>query len=220
MARSISIYRRKPNLVDLLVKKRDGKTGFRFGAAANFDGAFTTFAVVPNYGVKSKSVPDVYAGNVGNQFREDVRFLFDPADYVATAAALVDANPFYLRVEARNPDGTFDAPEAMHLVIPPPVEPNRAITIRGTVPAAGSLATSLEIQLPGQCNDWEILNDGGAPLFVAFHPTGGEHQVLPVTTAFDAFQQYTTAVSQLFLRGAGGSTTVSTTLTLRNNPMT
>lgn len=217
MARSISIYRRKPNLVDLLIKRRDGKTGFRFGAAANFDGAFTAFATVPNYGIKSKSVPDVHAGNVGNQFREHVRFLFDPADYVATAAALVDGNPFFLRVEARNPDGSFDAPEAMHLVLPPPIEPNRIINLRGTVPTGGSLAAALEIQLPYQCDDFEILNDGAAIMFVAFHPTGGEYQVDPVTASFRAFEQQFSSVSQVFVRGSGGTTTASLAFTLRNN---
>lgn len=203
--------------MDLLIKKREGKTGFRFGAASNFDGSFTTFATVPNHGIKSRSVPDVYAGNVGNQFREDVRFLFDPADYVAVASALVDTDPFFLRVEAQNPDGSFDSPEAMHLVLPPPIEPDRAINLRGTIPAGASLAASLEIQLPGQCYDFEILNDGAANMFVAFHPTGGEHQVLTVTSAFDAYEQYATAVSQIFVRAVGGTTTASMTFTLRNN---
>lgn len=219
MARSISIYRRKPNLVDLLVRKRPGITGFRFGAAANFDATFTAFATVLNHGVKSPSVPDVYVGNVGSQFRDQVRFVFDPADYFATAPALVDANQFFLRVESRNPDGSFNSPEAMHLVLPPPVEPNRAINLRGTVPSGASLAAALEIQLPGQCIDFDILNDGGASMFVAFHPTGGEHQVIPVTSSFNSYEQQLTSVSQIFIRGAGGTTTASMTFTLRNNEL-
>lgn len=217
MARSISVYRRKDNLVDLLVRHRTGKTGFRFGAASNFDAAFTTFAVVPNYGLRSPSVPEAYAGSVGDQFRGQARFIFDPVDYVATATALIDVNPFFLRIEARNPDGTFDAPEAMHLILPPPVEPNRIINLRGTVPVGASLATALEIQLPGQCNDFEILNDGAAIMFAAFHPTGGEYQVDPVTSSFRAFEQQITSVSQVFVRGAGGTTTASMVFTLRNN---
>jgi hypothetical protein len=217
MPRSISIVRRKANLVDLTIRKRAGITGFRFGAAVNFDAAFTTFITVPNYGLKSPSVPDV--GYVGDQFRDMVRFLFDPSDYVATAPALVDGAPFYLRVESRNPNGSFNPPEAMHLVLPPPVQPNRSFLIRGTVPAGASLANSLEIQLPTQCNDFEIQNDGGAPLFVAFEPTGAEYQVIPVTTAFRSFEQFTTSVSQVFLRGAGGSTTMSSVWTQRNNEM-
>lgn len=217
MTRSISVNRRKDNLVDLLVPKRDGKTGFRFGAATNFDTAYTAFATVPNDGLVSPSVSSVAVNSVGSQFRDHVRFVFDPADYVATAAALVDTNPFFLRIEARNPDGTFSTAEAGHLILPPPIEPNRIINLRGTAPTGAALANSLEIQLPGRCTDFNILNDGAAPLFVAFHPTGGEYQVLPVTSAFNAYEQYTGSVSQLFIRGSGGTTTVSMAFTLKNN---
>lgn len=217
MTRSISVYRRKPGLVDLLVRRRTGKTGFRFSASANFDAAFTNFAVVPNHGIKSPSVPDVHAAGVGSQFRDQTRFVFDPADYTATAAALVDTNPFFLRIEPRNPDGTFGSPEAMHLIMPPPVEPNRAISLRGTIPSGATLANSLEIQLPGQCNDFDILNDGATIMFAAFHPTGGEYQIDPVSTSFRAFEQFTTSISQIFLRGSGGTTTASMVFTLRNN---
>ena len=217
MPRSISIVRRKANLVDLTIRRRTGITGFRFGASPNFDAAFVAFATVPNYGIKSPSVPDVAAGYVGSQFRDQMRFLFDPADYVATAPALVDTDPFYLRVESQNPDGTFNAPEAMHLVLPASSNPNRPFIIRGTVPNLASLALSIEIQLPMQCNDFDIQNDGAAPLFLAFEPTGAEYQVLPVSAAFRAFEQYVTSVSQVFLRGAGGSTIISSAWTLRNN---
>jgi hypothetical protein len=175
------------------------------------------FATVPNYGIKSASVPDVAAGHVGSQFRDQVRFLFDPADYVATAPALVDADPFFLRVESRNPDGTFNAPEAMHMILPPHVHPNRPFMLRGTAPAAGSLAASLEIQLPGQCNDFEVQVEGAAPLFMAFEPTGAEYQVLPVTTAFRSFEQFITSVSQVFLRGSGAGTLISSIWTRRND---
>lgn len=217
MARSISVNRRKDGLVDLLIPKRDGKTGFRFGAATNFDAAYTTFATVPNDGLASSSVPSVAVNSVGSQFKNHVRFIFKPSDYVATAAALIDTNPFFLRIEARNPDGTFDSAEVGHLILPPPIEPYRVINLRGTAPSGASLANSLEIQLPGRCTDFSILNDGAAPLFVAFHSTGGEYQVLPVTSAFNAYEQYTGSVSQIFIRGSGGSTTVSMAFTLKNN---
>lgn len=217
MSRSISVVRRKANLVDLTVRKRPGIIGFKFGAAVNFDTVFTTFATVPNYGIKSPSVPDVHAGHVGSQFRDQCRFLFDPADYVATAAALVDTDPFFLRIESQNADGSFNTPEAMHLVLPPPVRPNRAFALRGTAPSAASLAASLEIQLPMQCDHFEIQNDGANDLYVAFEPTGAEYRVLPVTAAFRSFDQFLTSVSQVFIRGAGGSTSISSIWTLRNN---
>ena len=219
MSRSISVVRRKPDLVDLTVRKRPGIIGFRFGAAVNFDTAFTTFATVPNHGIKSPSVHAVHAGHVGSQFRDQVRFLFDPADYVATAAALIDTDPFFLRIESQNPDGSFNVAEAMHMILPGPAQAHRALILRGTVASQASLAASLEIQLPMQCTDFDVQNDGAAPLLMAFHPTGAEYQVLPVTSAFSSKEQYTTSVSQVFLRGSGGSTTISSTWTLRNEAL-
>lgn len=219
MARSISVVRRKPDLVDLTVRKRDGITGFRFSAATNFDTAFTAFATVPNYGLVSRSVPQTAVVSAGSQFRDHARFVFDPADYVATASALVDTDPFFLRIESRNPDGSFNAAEAMHLILPatPGPAPNRAFHLRGTVPSAASLAAALEIQLPMQCTDFEIQNDGAAIMFLAFAPTGAEYQLSPVSSIFRAFDQVRTAVSQVFMRGSGGTTTISSIWTLRNN---
>ena len=219
MARSISIVRRKTDLVDLTVRRRDGITGFRFSAATNFDTAFTAFATVPNQGIVSPSVPQAAVVSAGSQFRGLVRFVFDPADYVATAAALVDSNPFFLRIESRNPDGSFNAPEAMHLVLPATPGPasNRVFNLRGTVPSGAALANSLEIQLPMQCTDFEIQNDGASILFIAFEPTGGEYQLSPVASVFRSFSQVRSSVSQVFLRGSGGTTTISSVWTLRNN---
>lgn len=218
MARSISVNRRKAGLVDLLVRKRAGFTGFRFGAAANFDSAYTTFETVPYYGIVSPSVSSAAVSYVGNQFKDYARFIFSPADYTTTAAALVDINPFFLRIEARNPDGSFATPEAAHLILPPPLEPNRVINLRGTAPLGAALTNSLEIQLPGRCTDFTILNDGATnPMFVAFHPTGGEYQLLPTTSPNNMYQQYTGSVSQVFIRGGGGTTTSSMAFTLKNN---
>jgi hypothetical protein len=218
MARSISIYRRKPNIVDLLVRKRAGKIGFRFSAAANWDSAvFTAFATVPNQGLKSKNVQQV--GSVGSQFKDHVRFLFDPDDYTATVAAVDDSKIFYIRLEAQNPDGSFDAAEAIHVVLTPPVQPNRPFILRGLVPSGASLANSLELQLPYQFNDWEIQNDGGADAYVAFDPTGAEYRVQPASTNFRSFEQFVTSISQIFMRGAGGATTISAIFTQRNNEM-
>lgn len=219
MARSISIYRRKPNLVDLLVRRRIGKKGFRFSAASNFDSSFIAFATVPNYGVKSRNVKDVYSMTVGDQFRDQMRFLFDPSDYVTTAPALIDTSPFFLKIEAQNQDGTFDAAEAMHLVLPPSIEPRRIVNLRGTIPIGAAISNSLEIQLPSQCYDFQILNDGAANLFVAFHPSGGEYQVFQVSTTYTEYTSTLSAATQIFLRGSGGSTTVSLSFTLRNDAM-
>ncbi|HED06031.1 MAG TPA: hypothetical protein ENI61_05040 [Ignavibacteria bacterium] len=218
MGRSISIYRRKSGLVDLLIRKRVGKTGFRFSAASNFDSTFSQFATVLNNGTKSKTVPDVYSMTVGDQFRDQVRFIFNPLDYVSLAPALIDSNQFFLRVEARNADGTFDAPEAMHLILPYPIEPRRLVLLRGDVPAATALSNSMEIQLPGQCHDFRIMNEGAVNMLMAFHDNGGEYPVPPLSSEFTTFEQFFSSITQIFMRGVLNSVTISMSLTIRNDP--
>lgn len=146
-------------------------------------------------------------------------FVFRPSDYTATHATLVDGVPLFLRVEAQNPDGSFDAPEAMHLVLPNRTNPNAPFGLRGTVPNLASLAASLEIQLPGRCFDFQIKVDGGSNLEVAFEPGGPEYVVLPESTTGRGFNQIYTSISQVFLRGAGGTSNISSVFTLNNSPI-
>jgi hypothetical protein len=218
MARSISCVTRKTNLIGLVVPERPGKIGFRFSFAVNFDAAFTALQVVPNHGFRSVSVPPTAFGN-GTPFKNQVGFIFRPSDYTATIPAMIDGIPLYLRVEAQNPSGTFDSPEAMHLVLPNRNDPNAPFMLRGTVPNAANLAASLEIQLPGRNFNWRIKVDGGSNLEVALDPGGPEYVVLPEPTTGRSYEQVYSSISQLFLRGAGGTSNISSTFTLGNAPI-
>lgn len=216
MARSISCVIRKTDLIGLVLAQRPGKIGFRFGFARNFDGAFTTFQVVPNHGFRSVSVPPLaFQGPFTNQ----VGFIFRPSDYTATHATLIDGVPLFLRVEAQNPNGSFDAPEAMHLIIPNQKQPNAPFMLRGTAPNGAALANSVEIQLPGRCMDWQFKVDTGSNLEVAFDSGGPEFVVLPESTTGHNFAQIYTSISQVFIRGAGGTSTFSSVFTLANSPV-
>jgi len=227
MPRTFSVARRRINLVDITVPRRDNIIGFRFSASSNFDAAFTNFQVVPNDGVRvlrapaagGPRTPDVpMPGNQRNR-RNNVRFVFDPDEYTAGVPVVVDNAPFFIRLESQNPDGSFNAAEAMQLLQPYSSTAHRPVHLFGVVPAAGSLAASLEIQLPMQCQDWEISNDGAADLYVAFERPGYEFRVQPATSIFRSFEQIVTSVSQLFVRGAGGPTTMNAIFTLRNESL-
>lgn len=223
MPRSISVVRRRAGVVDLTVRRRPGKIGFRFSAASNFDKAFTNFQDVLNHGYRSPTAPEL--GAIGSQFKDEVRFLFNPADYTPTVPHVRDTTPFFIRISAMNPDGSFDPPEAMHVILPYSSDPHRSMLLAGTVPTGFNIHDSVEIQLPMQCNDWEIQNDGGADAYLAWErgPTGStgapEFRLQPVTTAFKNVEQIYTSVSQVFIRGAGGTTVISAIFTLRNNPV-
>ena len=132
MPSSISVLRRRQGLVELTVRRRPGSTGFRFSAAANFDAAFTAFQVVPSYGLSSPSVQSRNAP-IGSQFRDECRFVFSPSDYSATVPAVRDDQPFYVRIEQQNPNGTFGSPEGVQIILPFSTVPNPAVMIHGKI---------------------------------------------------------------------------------------
>ena len=213
MARTLSIIRRKPNLVDLTTPRRSGVIGFRFSFATNFDAPFTPFQVVRNQGMKvlrppvsgGPRTPDVSSGKQRKNF---VGFIFDPTEY-----GITDTAPFFIRVEPETSPGVFGAAEAIHLILPYSSTPDRPIVLSGTVPAGATLANSLEIQLPYQCNNWEIDNIGINYLCFASNPLGDEFSI--PTGAI--FEQTYSPVSQIFIRGVGGATTLTSVFTLQSS---
>jgi hypothetical protein len=218
MPRALSITRRRAGLVDLSVPLNPAAVAFQFKAATNWDGAFTVFATVPNTGTRSVSVPDSSYGV--DRFFSQCRFLFNPNDYTTVNAAVVDTSPFYITVAPVAPGGGIGTASAIHVVMPYNTTPNRTFVLQGTVPAGAAQVNSLEIQLPQTCNDFQFDNDGAADLFVSFERPGAEYRVQPASTDFKSFAQTFTNISQVFLRGAGGTTTMSAVFTYRNNPST
>lgn len=204
-------------LVDLTVRQRPGVIGFRFSAASNFDSSFTAFQTVPNYGYRSATAPQ--PDDVGSQFRDQCRFLFNPSDYTASVPAVRDDLPFYVRLEPQNPDGSFGAAEAMHLVLPYAPGPNRSVVLHGFAPTAASATGAREIQLPQLCNDFLIKNQStGAALNVAFERGQGNGPEYRVDPGKDLTLDYTT-IYELFVRGESGSAAeLYAVLTVKNNP--
>lgn len=248
MARILSLYRRRPNLIDVNLQSGPyapsaiglaaGKVAvsYDFQVSANFDGtpvAFATFQNVPaSGGYRSPTAQDPIAGFDSEQFSQSrtpylTRFKFNPADYqtggavntIFTTAGVTDLTPIWLKVIQNNLDGSTNTASAPHLILPFSSQPNRTVLLAGTAPNETSLATSLEIQLPMQCNNIQIQNNGGAILFVAFEPTGPEFVVNPLATDFTDFYQTYNATSQVFVRGNGATTTFNLVAALRNNPL-
>lgn len=218
MSSSISIVRRLPNVIDATIGVRPGIIGFRFSAAANFDLPFVAFQTVPNVGCKSPSVPDL--GAIGSQFKDQVRFLFNPNDYTATVPAVRDDKQFFIRIEAQNPDGTFQPPETIHTVMPVYPSPHRPIILHGNAPTGSVLTHSIEVELPQVCNDFEIRNGStGTNLFVAFErptssPTGPEFLIKPG----ESLTRIYTNIAKVCMRGDGGVVEVYSIYTLKDSP--
>ncbi len=245
MARILSLYRRRPKLIDVNLQsgpyapsalgQAAGKVAasYDFQVSSNCDGTFTTFQNVPaSGGYRSPTAQDSVAGFDSEQFSQSrtpylTRFAFNPIDYmtggavntVFSTAGVSDATPIWLRVIQKNLDTSTNTASAPHLILPYPIIPQRPVIVGGTAPNAVSIAGSLEIQLPMQCNGIQIQNNGSNVLMVAFESTGVEFTVPPLSTEFtDLGMTYQTA-SQIFVRGVGGTTAFNMISAMRNNPI-
>jgi hypothetical protein len=216
MARYLSVLRRRTGLVDVVLQARPGAASYNFRVAANWDSAMTLFQVVPAAGYRSRSAPE--DSLAGSAFRGKTRFLFNPSDYTVAVPAMDDTKPFYLSIVQNNVDGTSNAAEAQHLVLPYSPAPNRPLVLRGTAPAAADMTGSFEIQLPMQCRNARFQVDGAADAFVAFEPSGPEIRVPALSVEFSNVDMTYPAFTQLFVRGTS-ATVIGIQAEIRNNPV-
>lgn len=133
-----------------------------------------------------------------------------------TVKTFDDTKIFFLRIKQIQNDGTVGPFEAMHVVLPYSSTPNRGFSLVGSVPQAANLSSSLEIQLPMQCNEWGIVNTNNIiPLVLSFEPGMNEVVISPKST-FEYRRVYT-KITQLFIRGDGGDADLSAMFTVFNN---
>jgi len=192
MPRSISVFRRKPDLVDLWVQKRDGVASYNFKTASNFDDTFIAFETVPSTGLAS-----VGAQNYGfdtSQFRDKTRFRFDPDDY-----GIDDTKPIWLLYSENYTDGSTGPDEAIHLIYPV-LQGRSPVVLNGAAPSGATFVDSLEINLQTQCQNFVISNkDAAETLLIAFAASGPEFEIPPSATPF-TFSNVIPTSSQLFVR--------------------
>lgn len=212
MARSLSLVRRRANLVDITIAARANVASYKFYAMSNYDGTPTLFDTVPIYGKRSATVVD---SSYGEQFKNLTRFLFNPADY-----SLTDTSPIWLQIKQVATDGTVETDfEAAQLILPYSSQPNRPVVLKGSAPSGTSITDSLELQLPGQCNNLVLQVDGATDMQIAFEPGGPEQRVPALSTEFTNFETVYPAFTQLFVRGDGGASSFSATMRLISGPL-
>jgi hypothetical protein len=156
-----------------------------------------------------RAVPAPAVHNVADTFNGSAASL-------SVAGVLNDGTDWWIRVSEVDFAGVEGPLGAPQLLLPYSSQTNRSVVIEGTVLNASSLATSQELQLPMQCNDWGLVNSGGSTLAVAFDPSGPEMIfTLPMT---QEHRRIYTKVTQLFVRGVGGNTTIRAQFTQFDNP--
>jgi hypothetical protein len=182
---------------------------YRFAAAANFDDTFVNIQDVPVRGFRSATVVD-NSFNDG-RFRGTTRFLFNPVDY-----SLTDNAPFYLRMAKRPLGGVFSAFGAAHMVVPYDPSSDPPIVMNGDAPSGTTVYSSQEIQLPRNTDEVVLRNLAGVNLHIAFAPNGPEFQLSTMATDL---QISDTTISQIFVRGEGGTATFNAIFALQNSSM-
>ena len=148
------IYRRKDGLIDLMTEVLENSGDFAesydFKYAANWDGVYTSFQVVPKYGMTSATVkPDPVSYSMKNY----VRFRFDPADYGQDGT-----NTGYYVVEPTL--GSVAQGNERIIIIPPTNFYNQrspVLVLRGNAPLQ---ATPLDFKLPLQTISVQVDNLG------------------------------------------------------------
>ena len=211
MPRSFSIYRRRPDLIDMHWPVRALAASYDVQYATNFDAIPVLFQNIPAIGFRSVSTP-VFTGD--SQFKGKTRFIFAPSDY----PPMVDNSQLWINFRQIDIDGTINAYEALQLVLPYDSGPRPSVIISGAAPAAISIAGSLELQLPHNVNAIYLTNnDPVNSLFISFNPFGPEIEVTPLIVNFVPFTTNLPIFSQLFVRGSGGAVNFTASLNLVNS---
>jgi len=211
MSRSLSLLRRRLNLVDLSLQARPGIGSYQFYKSINFDVAFTLFDTIPASGKASATVAQT--GYADSNYRGQTRFLFNPTDY-----SIDDIKPFWVQIKQVSLAGVVGPAEAMHLVLPYSSQPNRTVALSGGAPTGTTIADSLELQLPMQCNNLRVQTDGATDLLIAFEPGGYEQRVPSLQNQFTDYNKVYDSFYQLFVRGNGGATTFSASMRAISSP--
>jgi hypothetical protein len=203
--RQLSINRRKPHLVDLLVDKTPGAYSYKLKWGANFDTSpFADFLTSPLSGFRDSAVDD--ASNI-TIYGDRVRILFDPTTY-----GIPDNTVWWIKSSPLNSAGAEMSTSAALMILPS--HPGGAyfpqLTITGSAPNVATLANSLEINFPQQMRDVRIQST--AAIWAAFDPSGPEI-LLPGDPLPKDISRWSTQ-SALFVRGNGAAVPFSLVFTL------
>jgi hypothetical protein len=206
MNRSINVFRRRTNIVDMMVPVTAGVTTYRLKWAQNFDGVFATIINAPVYGFYDTSID---RGKVDSQpsTGTSVRLTFDPATF-----AIPDTKSFWIQLFhlSGGPEVAVSAPS---LLLPDSAHHGVGlVTIHGTAPNGASSAASLQLDLPRLMQDFHIHNEEGATnLFVATEQDGPEQMLPP--SALPQGVSWNATQGSIWVRGGGATAAFSATFT-------
>lgn len=220
---------RYTNLVELVIQDPGPDvSAFQFAASNTLDTAFAgatpMFTVLRNQSFRSPSIRRRKLGLQDGTLRGRTFVSYDPEDYWVPAGALPhDAAGSYVRVAEVSAAGVT-RPQGPIMIVPPPgfftnTRPN--LTFAGTAPnvAGNALGTSpagaMHIVLPKFSDFIGLRNTGGSDLYVSFRE--GMPEVVVPNGELQQFLD--AAVSSIYLRGDGGTTTFTAYAAIVNSEM-
>ena len=208
MDRTLSVIRRRPNLVDVLVPFVYGVAGYRLRWASNFDaGVWTEILTSTNVGYRDPSINPVVLDAIPT--RDRVRIVFDPATY-----SITDTQSFWVKLSHVSGGGAETVVSAPTLLLPESAHHGiHQVTIQGDAPNAADSSGALQLDLPRLMSDFRIHNEAAdRNLFVSTEPNGPEQQFRP-----DASPQVSGLAStqgSLWVRGGGAPVPFSAVFTM------
>ena len=220
---------RYTNLVELVIQDPGPDvSAFQFAASNTLDTAFAgatpMFTVLRNQSFRSPSIRRRKLGLQDGTLRGRTFVSYDPEDYWVPAGALPhDAAGSYVRVAEVSAAGVT-RPQGPIMIVPPPgfftnTRPN--LTFAGTAPnvAANAVGTppagAMHIVLPKFSDFIGLRNTGSKTLYVGFREGMPE-----VAVPSGEIQQFLdAAVSSIYLRGDGGTTTFTAYAAIVNAEM-
>lgn len=207
MNRTLSVIRRRANIVDTLVPFVYGVAGYRLKWAANFDAAvWTTFLTATNVGYLDPVVNPVVIEAQPTSGR--VRIVFDPATY-----SIPDTKSFWLELFHVAAGGAETQISAPSLILPDSAHHGiHQVTIHGDAPNAADSTGSLQLDLPRLMGDFRIhVETVDRNLYVATEQDGAEQQLRPDT--FPQSSNFSSTQGSLWVRGGGAVVTFSAIFT-------
>lgn len=210
MSRDLSIHRRRPGVLILSMADDPNIRDWKLSSSATFDGVYTDFGIIiPKIGYAS---PNAIVQQYDGAFRGRVLVSLSSTDI----PAISDTSEFFMKVTKTTWAGVSTTSSSCHMVVPFTAQTRRAITLSGNAPNAASLAGSLEIVLPQQCQGVNFTNySTSKDLYTALSPAAAEFRVALSTTYSNNFPTF----NSVFVRGDSAVVKFDATFSLRNEAL-
>lgn len=181
ITRPLTVVRRRPNLLDLLVPKEPDVQGYRLQASTTFSGGFVnilTADISSGYLDRNLVLNQKHLTLQALNNRNHVRIAFDPQTFNGVAS-IEDGNQFWLKFVPVDFAGTPGTASDPMLILPEEkLRGDSVVVIAGTAPSGADVGASLPLLLPFRAQDVTIRNhEGATTLFVATEPGGDEIEV-------------------------------------------